>query len=80
MKQPTEADFVVRVTDNGVDVYFKPTMSHFPYVFLTGPQEIARWGRLADTSEARAVDTGDYLWTDVEAIAYRLASAAVAEA
>ena len=54
-------------------------MGHFPYVFLTDPQEIARWGRLTDTKAARAADTGDYLWTDVEAIAYRLASAAVAE-
>ncbi len=24
MKQPTEADFDVRVTEKGVDVYFKP--------------------------------------------------------
>lgn len=76
MKQPTEEDFDVRVTDVGVDVFFKPAMSHFHYVFLTDPKDIARWGRLSDTRHTRT-DTGEYLWTDVEAIAFRLASAAV---
>src|SRR5271156_1996894 len=73
MKQPTEEDFDVRVTDVGVDVFFKPTMNHFPYVFLIDPKDIARWGRLSDTRHT-STDTGDYLWTDVEALAFRLAS------
>lgn len=76
MKQPAEADFDVRITDVGVDVFFRPTMSYFHYVFLTDPRDIARWGRLSDVEHAKIVDTGDYLWTDVEALAFRLASAA----
>ena len=52
MKQPAEADFDVRITDVGVDVFFRPTMSYFHYVFLTDPRDIARWGRLSDV-EAR---------------------------
>jgi hypothetical protein len=76
MKHPKEEDFDVQVTEAGVDVLFRPTMSRFPYGLSTDPGDIARWGRLSDTRNA-TTDTGEFIWTDVEAIAFRLASAAI---
>jgi hypothetical protein len=77
-----EADFDVQVREGGVDVTFKPTESHYSYGLLVDPEDIARLGHLSRSPRARHVntgDTGEYPSGDVEATAFRLASAAIGD-
>ena len=75
-----EADFDVQVREGGVDVTFRPTESHYSYGLLVDPYDIARLGHLSRSPNARHAktgDTGEYPSGDVEATAFRLASAAI---
>ena len=80
MKQPVGNDFEVTVTGAGVEVIFKPTNSHYSYNRLVDDRDIARFGPISPARvrhAGRTGDTGDYSSADVEAMALRLAAAAV---
>jgi len=74
VKQPIEADFDVQISDAAVEMTFKPTMSHYSFALLAGHRKVSPRARVryADTG-----DTGDYAFGDVEALAFRLACAAI---
>jgi hypothetical protein len=80
VKQPMEADFDVQVLEGHVGVTFRPTQSHYSFGVLVDPKDIARFGRLSQSPNVRHAktgDTGDYSSSEVEAMAFRLASAAI---
>ena len=82
VKQPMEADFDVQVREGHVEVIFRPTESHISFGILVDPKDIARLGRLsrsATVRHAKTGDTGDYSASEVEAVAFRLASAAISD-
>jgi hypothetical protein len=82
VKQPMEADFDVQVREGHVEVIFRPTESHMSFGILVDPKDIARLGRLsrsANIRHAKTGDTGDYSASEVEAVAFRLASAAISD-
>ena len=82
MKQPIEADFDVQIREGHVEVIFRPTESHISFGILVDSKDIARLGRLsrsANVGHAKTGDTGDYSASDVEAVAFRLASAAISD-
>lgn len=74
MKQPIETDFDVQICDAAVEITFKPIMSHYSFPFLAGHRKVSPRAsvRYADTG-----DIGDYAFGDVEALAFRLACAAI---
>jgi hypothetical protein len=76
-----ETDFDVQIREGGVDVTFRPTESHYSYGLLVDPDDIARLGPLSRSPNtqhhAKTGDTGEYPSGDVEATAFRLASAAI---
>jgi hypothetical protein len=79
VKQPMEADFDVQVLEGHVEVMFRPTQSRFSFGILAD-EDIAQFGRLsrsASVRHAKTGDTGDYSSSEVEAMAFRLASAAI---
>jgi hypothetical protein len=84
MKQPEAGDFEVKVLTGGVQVNFKPTFSYYWYDRLIEPHDIKRFGPISPSARIRHMgwraDTGDYSADDVALMAYRLASAAAAEA
>src|SRR5665811_223009 len=79
VKQPMEADFDVQVREGHVEVLFRPTESHMSFGILVDPKDIARLGRLSRSANVRHAkgDTGDYTASDVEGMAFQLASAAI---
>ena len=80
MKRPTESDFDINVMGAGVEATFKPTRSHYSYNRLVDEKDIARFGPISHARVRHAGptgDTADYDPADVEAMALRLASAAV---
>jgi hypothetical protein len=80
--QRMEADFDVRVFEGHVEVIFRPTQSHYSFGILVDPKDIARFGRLSQSpnvQHAKTGDTGDYSAGEVEAVAFRLASAAISD-
>jgi hypothetical protein len=69
MKQPTKADFDVEMDEAGVHVLFRPTESHYDYLVLAD-------GGLSLSPtvwHAKTGDTGDYVSTDVKAMADEVA-------
>jgi hypothetical protein len=75
-----EADFDVQVREGHVEVIFRPTHSYFTYGILVDRNDIDRFGPLSlrpDVRHAKTGDTGDYVSSDIEAMAFRLASAAI---
>ena len=82
VRQPMEADFDVQVREGHVEVIFRPTESHMSFGILVDPKDIARLGRLsrsANVRHAKTGDTGDYSASEVEAVAFGLASAAISD-
>jgi hypothetical protein len=85
MKQPEASDFEVKVLEGGVNVTFKPTLSHYWFDRLIRPEDmIKRLGPISSSATIRhmswAGDTGDYNADEVAIMAYQLASAAANEA
>jgi hypothetical protein len=80
MKRPIESEFEINVVGAGVEAIFKPTQSHYSYNRLVNEKGIARFGPISPARVRHAGptgDTADYDPADVEAMALRLASAAV---
>jgi hypothetical protein len=83
MKQPSEADFEVRMSDAGVVATFKPTRSIYSFYRLADPDDIKRHGPiLSEPDSIRHAgptgDTGDYPSHEVQRMAYRLVAEAAA--
>jgi hypothetical protein len=71
MKHPREEDYEVEVQKgDNVVVIFKPTGRHYDFSFLID-------GSLNAPKVVKQGDVGDYLMSEVDALARRLASAAV---
>jgi hypothetical protein len=80
VKRPMEADFDVQVREGHVEVIFRPTDSHFSFGILVDPKDIAQFGRLSQSPNVRHAkrgDIGDYSSSEVQAMAFRLAFAAI---
>ena len=74
MKQPIEADFDIQVRDAEVEITFRPMMSQYLFPLLPDRRSVSP---RASVQHANTSDTGEYAWGDVEALAFRLACAAI---
>jgi hypothetical protein len=77
-----EADFDVQVREGHVEVIFRPTQSYYSFGILVDPRDIARFGHLSQSHNVRHAKTGDtgvYSASEVQGMAFRLASAAISE-
>jgi hypothetical protein len=72
MKHATEADYVAAVDDAGVHVIFKPTESHYDYDILAD----GGLSREYHVRHAQPGGIGDYVESEVEAMAYEVAKEA----
>jgi hypothetical protein len=74
----TEADFEMQVLEAGVNVFFKPTKSHYTFLRLSNDKYVARSAPLSRDATVRHAgpsgDTGEYDSAQVFEIAYQLAS------
>ena len=59
MKHPTPSDFLVEVKEAYVSVIFKPSDSHYSFGRLADPEDIARYGPLSQSPNAREGKTRD---------------------
>jgi hypothetical protein len=71
VKQPIEADFDVQVRDADVKIIFRPMMSHYSFPLVANRRSIS------PRASVRQGDTGGYSSGDVEAMAFRVACAAI---
>jgi hypothetical protein len=69
-----EADFNIQIHDTNVAVTFKPMMRHYSFPLLAGRRKVSPRARVR---HAKTGDTGDYASGDVEAMAFRVACAAI---
>lgn len=79
MKYPDESDFDVTRNEGGIHVLFKPTHSHYEFMFLADTEDIARLGPLSPSLTVRhgkTDDTEDYVADEVLVVAWRLAERA----
>ena len=80
MKHPTPSDFLVEVKEGYVSVIFKPSDSHYNFGRLADPEDIARYGPLSRSPNARHTktgDAGDYPSEEVAQMAHSLAVKAI---
>ena len=74
----TETDFEMQVLEAGVNVFFKPTKSHYTFLRLSNDKHVARSAPLAHDATIRHAgpsgDTGEYDPAQVFEMAYQLAS------
>jgi hypothetical protein len=81
MRQPTEADFDVEVTEAAVNVTFRPSKTHITFNLLADPKDIAKFGPVSPDPLVRHAgptgDTGDYAQQEVLTMAHQLAAAAL---
>jgi hypothetical protein len=74
VKQPVEADFTVQISDAAVEITFKPIMSHYSFPLVAGHRKVSPRARVR---HARTGPTDDYALGEVEAMAFRVACAAI---
>jgi hypothetical protein len=74
VKQPIEADFDIHIRDADVEIMLKPTMSYYSFALLAERRKVSL---RANVRHAKTGGTGDYASGDVEALAFRLACAAI---
>jgi hypothetical protein len=81
MIRPTETDFETQVLEAGVNVFFKPTKSHYTFIRLSADKSIARSAPLSRDASVRHAplsgDTGEYDPVEVLEMAYQVASEAI---
>jgi len=77
VKHPTESDFEVRTSEAGVEVFFRPTISHYTFNRFADHRDIADFGPLSPDPRVRHAGpsggTGNYPAAEVLATAFRLA-------
>jgi len=74
VKQPVEADFDIQVRDAEVEITFKPMMCRYSFRLRADRGSVSPRARVR---HAKTGDTGDYASGDVEAMAFRVACAAI---
>jgi hypothetical protein len=78
MRPVTETDFETQVLEAGVNVFFKPTQSHYSFLRLSNDKHLARSAPLSRDATVRHAglsgDTGEYDPAQVFEMAYQLAS------
>ena len=74
MKQPIEADFDSQIRDDDVEITFKPMMSHYSFPLWADRRGVCP---RANVRHAKTGDASDYASGDVEAMAFRVACAAI---
>ena len=79
MRQPTEGDFTVDISESAVTFFFKPTQSYYTFYRLADPNDIKRFGPLSQEPDGvrhagPSGDTGDYKSDEVQGMAHSLAS------
>jgi len=74
VKQPIEADFDIEIRDADVEIIFKPMMSRYSFPLLAKRRKVSA---RANVRHVKTGDTGDYASGDIEALAFRLACAAI---
>ena len=76
----SETDFETQVLEAGVNVFFKPTKSHYTFLRLSDNKYVARSAPLSRDATVRHAgpggDTGEYDATQVFEMAYQLAMVA----
>jgi len=76
----SETDFETQVLEAGVNVFFKPTKSHYTFLRLSNDKYVARSAPLSRDATVRHAgpggDTGEYDATQVFEMAYQLAMVA----
>ena len=76
----SETDFEMQVLEAGVNVFFKPTKSHYTFLRLSNDKYVARSAPLSRDATVRHAgpsgDTGEYDSTQVFEMAYQLAMVA----
>jgi hypothetical protein len=76
----SETDFETQVLEAGVNVFFKPTKSHYTFLCLADDKYVARSAPLLRDVTVRHAgpsgDTGEYDATQVFEMAYQLAMVA----
>jgi hypothetical protein len=74
VKQPIEADFDVQVRDADVEITFKPMMSRYSFRLRADRRGVSPRARVRHAGTGNG---GDYASGDVEAMAFRVACAAI---
>ena len=74
MKQPIEADYDVQVSDADVEITFKPMMWHYSFRLRPDRRSVSP---KAMVRQAITDDAGNYALSEVEAMAFRVACAAI---
>jgi hypothetical protein len=77
MKQPVSSDFDTAVTEEGVNVTFKPTNSLYSFYRLAESEDVARLGPVSLGPVRHAGPNGDiedYPFDEVQDMAQRIAS------
>jgi hypothetical protein len=74
VKLPIEADFEVQVRDADVKITFKPMMSHYSFRLRADRRSVSP---RASVRHAKTGDASDYALGEVEAMAFRVACAAI---
>jgi hypothetical protein len=76
MRLPTEDDYETQVLEAGVNVFFKPTQSHYSFLRLSG-EHVSRFGPPSRNPSIRHAgptrDTGEYDPAQVLEMAYQVA-------
>ena len=76
---PFETDFETHVLASGVNVFFKPTQSHYIFVHISDDRHVSRSAPLSRDAIVRhdgSGDTADYDPVQLFEMAYRVATAA----
>jgi hypothetical protein len=79
---PSETDFETQVLASGVNVFFKPTQSHYIFVRISDVGHVSRSAPLSRDAIVRhdgSGDTADYEPTQLFEMAYRVASKAASD-
>ena len=76
----SKTDFETQVLEAGVNVFFKPTKSHYTFLRLSNDKHVARSAPLSRDATVRHAgpsgDTGEYDAAQVFEMAYQLAMVA----
>jgi hypothetical protein len=80
MKDPAQSDFGVTVSESSVLVTFNPTNSHYSFYLLADTADIERHDPVSlsnVTHSGPSGDTADYMSSEVQEMAARVATSAV---
>jgi hypothetical protein len=70
MKEPSDRDFDVKVNEADVEATFKPTKSSYTFARLADHNSLSNF---PNVRHAMTGDTGDYVESEVRAMAFSLA-------